>query len=102
MNPPSTLKLPPVRLDSSNSGSSLIAYPDTYRVHANTTLSVPSNGVFANDSPSTGVIPSRITNAGYGPFHGGATLFTDGSFTYTPATGYVGSDFFTYVNRDYS
>jgi hypothetical protein len=35
-----------------------------------------------------------------GPAHGTLTLNADGSFTYTPAAGYSGTDSFTYVAND--
>ena len=31
-----------------------------------------------------------------GPSHGVVTLDTNGGFTYTPATGFIGADSFTY------
>src|SRR5205814_8245510 len=35
-----------------------------------------------------------------GPTHGSVTLNANGSFTYTPAAGYVGSDTYTYTAND--
>jgi VCBS repeat-containing protein len=34
------------------------------------------------------------------PVHGTLTISSDGSFTYTPATGFTGNDTFTYACRD--
>ena len=55
-------------------------------------------GVLANDTdadrdPLTAVVATR-------PAHGTLTLNANGSFTYTPAAGYVGTDSFTYMAND--
>lgn len=65
---------------------------DSYATPANTPLIVTAPGVLNND---TGVPPPTAINATT-PAHGSVTLNTDGSFTYTPTTGYAGPDAFTY------
>ena len=52
-------------------------------------------GILTNDSdPNPGATLTAILVSG--PSHGGLTLGSDGSFTYTPAAGYSGTDSFTY------
>ncbi|HEY6139167.1 MAG TPA: Ig-like domain-containing protein [Thermoanaerobaculia bacterium] len=75
-----------------------VAVNDAYAVKPNATLTVPAPGVLANDgdvdSPSlTAVLVSGVS-------HGTLTLNADGSFVYTPATAYKGTDSFTYKAND--
>ncbi len=71
----------------------------SYVTLASTTLTATtSNGVLANASdpdgdPLTAVLVSN-------PSHGTLTLNSNGSFTYVPNSGYVGSDQFTYQASD--
>src|SRR5262249_45502250 len=57
----------------------------------------PSTGVLANatDANNDTLTASLVT--GSGPTHGTLALNTDGSFTYTPAAHYTGSDSFQFV-----
>lgn len=70
-----------------------------YLVNTNTVLSTTAaNGVLANaidpeGNPMTAQLVSTTT-------HGALTLNPDGSFTYTPQTGYVGSDSFVFLVKD--
>ncbi len=68
---------------------------DAYSVDRDFTLAVPAGtGVLANDvdvNPGT-LTAQLVSNAG----HGMVTLQAGGSFTYVPATGYTGTDAFTY------
>ncbi len=67
------------------------AYGDSYSTSENTTLYVSPPGVLGNDTGD------NLTASlwGYtGP--GTVSLNSDGSFTYTPNGGYVGTDSFTY------
>ena len=75
-----------------------VAVDDSYSVESGKTLAVPATGVLANDSDPDG---DSLT-AGWvsGPANGSLTLNDDGSFTYTPASGYTGLDSFTYVAGD--
>ncbi|MFI1097581.1 esterase-like activity of phytase family protein [Streptomyces sp. NPDC020917] len=50
--------------------------------------------VLRNDSGATAVV--RHTD----PSHGTATVNADGTFTYTPSTGFTGTDTFTYTTTD--
>lgn len=75
-----------------------VGNPDNYAVTFNTPLTVPSGtGVLANDLGSALVVaPTGVTATP----HGAVTLNADGSFTYSPTLGYVGSDTFTYSGHD--
>jgi hypothetical protein len=71
------------------------AQADAYSVYDNHTLTVSAgSGLLLNDTDSTGLslTASKVSN----PSHGTATVNSDGSFTYTPTTGYSGSDSFGY------
>ncbi len=70
---------------------------DTYSVFEGQTLTVPAPGVLANDTGDNLVATAQTaapTSQG-----GSVTLNTDGSFTYTPAAGFVSppADTFTYT-----
>ncbi|MCA9249009.1 MAG: cadherin-like domain-containing protein, partial [Planctomycetales bacterium] len=70
-----------------------------YSVDADSVLSVPvAEGVLGNDTDADGdaITASVVT----GPANGSLTLNADGSFDYTPNTGFVGTDSFTYVAND--
>jgi hypothetical protein len=81
-----------------------IAQNDYYIVPADTAL---SGNVLANDYSPSG---SELSAAEYGrpyyphgglyPYHGEASIADDGSFLYTPDSGYVGQDQFRYVVID--
>lgn len=77
-----------------------VANDDTYSTQVDTQLNVSTvNGVLANDievDPAdtlTATVNTDVTN-------GTLTLNSDGSFTYTPNAGYIGSDSFTYDVSD--
>ncbi len=72
---------------------------DSYQIDAAATLNVTAPGLLANDSdPDAGDrIQARL---GTGVSAGNLLLRSDGSFTYTPATGFAGTDSFTYVAVD--
>jgi hypothetical protein len=74
-----------------------IAGDDTYSVNENGILTVAAPGVLANDSdPNNGLITANLI--GSGPAHGALDwLYTDGSFQYTPAAGFTGTDSFQYL-----
>ena len=71
---------------------------DVYQVAAETTLNVDLPGVLANDVDAEGD-PLTATLVD-GPTNGTLVLNADGSFSYTPATGFAGSDSFTYQAGD--
>ncbi len=74
------------------------ANPDTYTTAYDTALNVPAPGVLGNDSdPDGNALTAALAS---GPAHGTLTLNSNGSFTYTPAAGYSGSDSFTYKAYD--
>ncbi|HVX64411.1 MAG TPA: Ig-like domain-containing protein [Pirellulales bacterium] len=74
--------------------SAPVANDDGYAVNENATLNVVAPGVLANDTAPSGVAISATLVSG--PSYGSLTLNADGSFTYTPASGYYGTDSFTY------
>lgn len=61
-------------------------------------LLVPAPGVLANDNDADGDALSSVLVLP--PAHGTCTLAPDGSFNYTPAPGYSGTDSFTYKATD--
>lgn len=71
---------------------------DSYRTGQGRQLVVPAPGVLANDVSPSGrpLTATRLT----GPGHGTLTFNANGSFTYTPASGYAGPDSFTYQVSD--
>ena len=70
-----------------------------YSVDQDGSLTVSADiGVLANDT-DTENNPLTATMVG-GPTNGNLTLNSDGSFTYTPNTGFSGSDSFTYKAND--
>ena len=72
--------------------------PDTFSTVEGNSLSVGPIGVLANDTDPDG--DSLTATLVTGPAHGTLALNADGSFTYTPAAGFTGSDSFTYVASD--
>ncbi len=75
-----------------------VAGNDAYTVNEDTPLSVAAPGVLGNDSDPDGnpVTAVKVSD----PAHGTVTLNSNGSFTYTPAKDYNGSDTFTYQASD--
>lgn len=75
-----------------------VAVADTYSVDQDTTLTA-TTAVLANDTDADGdtiseaVLQNTVTN-------GSLTLNTNGTFTYIPNAGFIGSDTFTYFARD--
>ena len=79
-----------------------IAVNDNYTVLGNTTLTVPlTTGLINNDSDQDGD-PLTVTAATplSGPSNGSLTFNPDGTFTYTPNTGFFGLDSFDYQISD--
>jgi hypothetical protein len=76
-----------------------VARPDAYSTGFQTALAVPANtGVLANDTPNA--IPGQTVTVTFQStsLNGGTLSLTDdgGAFTYTPPTGFVGTDTFGY------
>ncbi|HUQ30890.1 MAG TPA: Ig-like domain-containing protein, partial [Pyrinomonadaceae bacterium] len=73
-----------------------LAFAESYNTSVNTPLNIPAPGVLMNDTgtpaPSAQTITAGATTQG-----GTVTLNADGSFLYTPATGFTGADTFTYT-----
>jgi VCBS repeat-containing protein len=81
-----------------NDDTAPVANPDAFSVNEDTALTVGAPGVLANDTdaqnePLTAALVS-------GPANGSLTLNSDGSFTYTPAADFNGTDSFTYRAND--
>jgi Big-like domain-containing protein/cadherin-like protein/dockerin type I repeat protein len=79
-----------------------VAKDDYYGVAQNGSLNIPAPGVLANDLGVNGRSMTASLEDGKGPQHGSVTVNGDGSFTYTPATGYIGDDSFVYRATDNS
>jgi subtilisin family serine protease len=91
------------RLDVSGFGTGTtnatpVANGDAYSMVAGGTLTILAPGVLSNDTDANGD-PMTTALAG-GPGSGTVVLSPDGSFTYTPATGFTGTDTFTYTASD--
>jgi VCBS repeat-containing protein len=71
---------------------------DAYNVWRNGVLSVTTPGVLANDADANG--DPIVAALGTGPSHGSLVLQPDGSFTYAPFAGFIGTDGFTYRADD--
>lgn len=71
------------------------AVPDAYRLGVGVpTLTVPAPGVLGNDTTATSIVATDVVTT---TTHGSLTLAADGSFSYSPAAGYAGTDAFTYT-----
>ncbi len=74
-----------------------VANDDAYQVAGDTTLN--GSTVLANDTDADGDTIDQAVFAS-GVSHGTLTLSGNGTFAYTPATGFTGIDSFTYYARD--
>jgi VCBS repeat-containing protein len=81
---------------SAASNTAPVAVDDVYSVAQDTVLN--GSSLLTNDTDADGdaLTAAKATD----PAHGTATVNTDGTFTYTPAAGYVGPDSFTYTASD--
>ncbi|QDU68132.1 Ig-like domain-containing protein [Engelhardtia mirabilis] len=81
------------------SGGAPVAAPDFYTTATGDNLSVDAPGVLSNDSdPENDTLTAvKISSAGAS---GNLILYSDGSLEYEVATGFVGTDTFTYVAND--
>lgn len=74
--------------------SAPVCVDDAYTANSNTALTVAAaNGVLANDTPNGATLTFQATSAQGGTVTGAQ----DGSFTYTPAVNFTGTDTFTYM-----
>jgi hypothetical protein len=77
------------------------AAEDSYQTYEGTVLSVTSSGLISNDYDRDGdnvsavVVTDAVTDQG-----GIISINSDGSFSYTPRAGYVGTDSYTYTISD--
>lgn len=71
---------------------------DSYELDRDQVLNVPVSGVLENDIDLNGdsLTAALIEDVSFGSL----TLFSDGSFNYTPESGYAGPDSFTYQCSD--
>jgi VCBS repeat-containing protein len=78
--------------------SAPVAVNDAYTTAEGAVLNVSAPGVLSNDSDAEGTALTAALVATVS--HGTLTLNTNGSFAYTPASGYAGTDIFTYRAND--
>ena len=94
-----------VNITVNNVNDPPVANNDNYATNSNTTLNVAVPGVLSNDTDIDSSTLTSVLVAGSGPSHGSLTLNSNGSFSYTPAADYTGSDSFSYRafdSADYS
>jgi VCBS repeat-containing protein len=87
-----------VRLNTTVTNRAPTAAADASSTGEDTALTVNAPGVLGNDNDPDGNTLSAVL--GSGPSHGTLTLNPNGSFTYTPAANFNGSDSFTYRASD--
>ena len=76
-----------------------VAAPDSFQATAGSSISVAAaQGVLANDQDPDGDVLTAVVVGG--PSHGTIKMDAFGGFTYTPASGWVGSDAISYEARD--
>ncbi len=75
-----------------------VANNDSYSTSENATLTIPAPGVLGNDTDPNGDSLSAVLVSK--PSNGSLTLNSNGSFSYTPATNFYGTDTFTYQATD--
>ena len=74
------------------------AADDTAETPSNTSLSVPSPGVLANDNDPDGLVV--VTGAAATSSGGSIQFQPDGSYSYTPAADFLGVDLVVYTAQD--
>jgi hypothetical protein len=77
-----------------------VAVDDTYSTIQDTTLTVDAPGVLVNDSDVDGDTIVVDSFDAFSQFGGSVSANPDGSFSYTPASGFAGFDTFTYTISD--
>ncbi len=84
-----------------NTNDAPVASSDSYIVSEDATLVVSANaGVLANDNDVDTAKADLTAQLVSGTSHGALTLNSDGSFSYTPAANWSGTDSFTYRTFD--
>jgi hypothetical protein len=78
-----------------------VGTPDAYGALADTTLSIAAPGFLANDIDQDGEVITAVSIQD-NVDHGILAAFANGSFTYTPNPGFIGTDSFAYRMRDAS
>src|SRR5207247_2666199 len=71
---------------------------DSCATNEDTALTITAPGVLGNDTDVDSPVLTAVVVTG--PSHGALTLNANGSFTYTPAANFNGSDSFTYKAND--
>ncbi|HEV8139098.1 MAG TPA: Ig-like domain-containing protein, partial [Pyrinomonadaceae bacterium] len=89
-----------VNVTITNVNDAPVATNDNYVTNSNTTLNVAAPGVLSNDSDIDGPSLSSVYVTLSGPSHGTLAFNADGSFSYSPAANYTGSDSFSYQAFD--
>jgi VCBS repeat-containing protein len=88
-----------VTISVTSTNTAPVAMNDAYTVDQDETLNVTSaNGLLANDEDNE--LANMTAQLVAGPTNGTVNLMANGSFTYTPAAGFSGSDSFTYRAND--
>ncbi len=77
-----------------------VAVDDQYSTPSEEVLSISAPGVLANDKDADTDKAALTVSLVSGPTSGTLQLSSDGSFTYTPAAGFSGTDSFTYAVSD--
>jgi VCBS repeat-containing protein len=87
-----------VLLNSTVTNQAPVAAGDAFSTAEDTVLTVPAPGVLGNDTdPDGNPLTAAVVT---GPGHGTLSLNANGTFTYTPAADFAGSDTFTYRASD--
>ena len=77
------------------------AVDDAYSTNEETPLSIAAAGVLANDTDGDQLDAGNLRAAlATGPARGSVTVNQNGSFAYTPAVNFAGTDSFTYTTTD--
>src|SRR5437899_1789447 len=87
-----------VRITVGDLNDAPVAINDSYTTAEDTTMNVSATGVLANDGDIDGDTLYAVLVSQ--PTHGSLRFNTDGSFSYTPTSNFVGTDSFTYKAND--
>src|SRR6202012_5606106 len=78
--------------------AAITAAADSKSVVENSTISAS----LASDATTIAGDANTFTLGAAHPTHGSVVVNADGSYTYTPSTGYTGTDSFSYIVTDHS